>query len=171
MRKSPTLLGTNTPFVQAVHVGEKQRPTAILLRTSWTTSRKGAANGIAQAWHNPNNRLDSCHYVVDDFQTLRCVPDNLRAFHSPSNHKGVVSINVCHDPPAPPTQEVIARVAYLTARLCKLHHIPVHILDLEAECRWIRHKWRSRGGILVKTRGEFPVDKFMASVESNYRTF
>lgn len=171
MRKSSTLLGKNIPFVQAAHIDGKQRPTAVLLRTSWTTGDKGAANGIAQAWHNPNNRVDSCHYVVDEFQTIRCVPDKIDAFHSTLQHKGAISINVCHDPPFAPEPSVVCRAAHLTARLCKLYRIPVRILDDVDEKRWLNHKWRSRGGIILKTVGDFPADDFFASVEVEYEGF
>lgn len=173
MSKSPKLYGTNIPWVEAAHRDGRQRPTAILLRTSWTTSDRGAANGIAQAWHKPSNKIDSCHYVVDDYQTIRCVPDKIHAYHTKPtegtsiNFKGAISINVCHNPPTAPRPEVIARVALLTARLCKLHRIPVSIV--EDEVHWLRHKWKSRGGIILKTVGEFPTNHFLNCVKMEYK--
>lgn len=164
MRKTSSLLGKNIPLVEAAHYGGRQRPTAVLIRTSWTTDNAGAANGIAQAWHSPNNREDSCHYVVDESQTIRCVPDKIQAYSTKSFYKGYISINVCHDPPLPPTVATVLRAARLTARLCKLYRIRVRILnDLEEE-RWIRHSWKSRGGIILKTAGDFPADTFLAYV-------
>ena len=167
MSKS-TLLGKNIPFVEAAHHGGKQKPKAILLRTSWTTDEQGAANGIAQAWHNPRSRIDSCHYVVDVSQTLRCVPDKVVAFPFYTGYQGAISINVCHDPPTGPTELTLNRAAKLTARLCKLYSIPVRILSDEQEQRWLKHQWRRRGGIILKTVGEFPADEFFTMIERNY---
>lgn len=171
MRKSAALRGDNIPFVEAAHYDGRQRPSAVLLRTSWTTGDSGAANGIAQAWHNPNNRVDSCHYVIDESQVLRCVSDKIDAYHTTHNYKGAVSINVCHDPPFSPEPAIVCRAAHLTARLCKLYRIPVRIMGDEDEQRWMKHKWKSRGGIFLKTVGNFPVDEFLASVEFEYRSF
>jgi len=157
------------PLVTAAHYGSRQRPTAILIRTSWTTDDKGAANAIAQAWHNPNNRVDSCHYVVDEAQVIRCVPDKIQAFHildGYKNYKGAISINVCHDPPFSPELVTVLRAAKLTSRLCKLYRIPVRILSDSDVERWLKHSWKFRGGIILKTVGEFPTQKFLNSVKS-----
>ena len=169
MRKSASLLGTNIPLVEAAHHGGRQRPTAILLRTSWTTGEGGAANAIAQTWHNVNNRVDSCHYVVDEAQVIRCVPDKIQAFHLAKEYKGAISINVCHNPPQGPDVATVLRAAKLTARLCKLYRIPVKMLRLSEEERWLRHPWKSRGGIILRTSGDFPIDKFFDFVEAKYR--
>lgn len=166
------LLGNDIPFVEAAHHGGRQRPTAIVLRTSFTTGDNGAALGIANAWHNKNNRVDSCHYVVDEAKVFRCVPDRVMAFPLQSTstlYKNTISINICHDPPVCPDEDVIYGVGHLVARLCKLHKIKVRILDrivdANEECRWVKHKWRSRGGIILKTVGDFPVDRFLEAIE------
>jgi hypothetical protein len=169
MRKSASLRGQHVPFVEAVHHGRKQRPTAILLRTSWTTGDPGAAYGIAQAWHNPNNKFESCHYVVDTSKTIRCVPDKIEAFpFGAKSHRNTISINVCYDPPFVEDMLVVMRAAELTARLCTLYRIPLCILDEEQSARWWRHSWRSRGGILNKTVGDFPTQQFFTFVEHEY---
>jgi hypothetical protein len=161
----PILQGHHIPLVEAAHFGGRQKPSAILIRTSWTTGDRGAANAIAQAWHNPYNRVDSCHYVVDDAQTLRCLPDKVVAFPGFPEHKGAISINVCHDPPELPTFLTLRRAVILTARLCKLYDFPVRLFDKADEERWLKHKWWYRGGIILKTAGDFPADKFLASVK------
>jgi hypothetical protein len=172
MAKSDTLIGKNTPFVEAVHTGTRQRPTAILLRTSWTTGDKGAANGVAQAWHNPNNKLESCHYVVDAATVIRCVPDKVEAFPiRREKYKGAVSINICYDPPFLDDMLVVMRAAELTARLCKLHRIRLRLLNEEESVSWRRHSWRFRGGILNKTVGDFPTKDFFTFVEEEYKGF
>jgi hypothetical protein len=170
MRKS-SYHTSSIPLVQAANYGGRQRPTAVLLMTSWTTGDKGAANGIAQSWHNPNNRVESSHYVIDEAQTIRCVPDKIEALNNERSYKGAISINVCHDPPFGPLPEVMCRTAQLTARLCRIYRIPVRVLSRSEEERWMRHKWRSRGGILLKTVGYFPTDEFFASVENKYKGF
>lgn len=171
MSKSDALLGKNIPLVEAAHVGKRQRPTALVLRTSWTTGEAGSANGIAQAWHNPNNKLDSCHYVVDAFQTIRCVPDKLESFYTEHPHRRVISINVCHNPPSPPEDEVVLRVAKLSARLCKLYRIPARILSKTEEAKWVKHPWRHRGGILLSTVGTFPATTFSSFVGEAYKQY
>lgn len=175
MRKSPKLIGKNIPYVEAAHKDGRQRPTAILLRTSWTTGTKGAAHGIAQAWHNPHNKQESCHYVVDEAQIIRCVPDKVHAFHTKLpfetniSFRGVISINVCHNPPMAPTAPVLFRVTQLTARLCRLYNIPIQIVD--DDVHWLRRKKKSRGGIILKTVGEFPATEFLHFVKIEYDKF
>lgn len=168
MRKSDELLGTNTPLVEAAHVGGRQRPKAILIRTSWTTGDKGAANAIAQAWHISTNRQDSCHYVVDEAQTIRCVPDKFEAFYATPRKKGIISINICHNPPEPPDPEILYRLTKLTARLCRLYNIRVRILTEDEEERWLKHSWKSRGGIILRTVGAFPTKDFFYLLEDEY---
>lgn len=170
MAKSSLLLGKNIPYVEAAHQGKKQRPSAVLVRTSWTTDHHGAANGIAQAWHNPRNRLESCHYVVDEAVVLRCVPDKTQAFPFAGNYMGLISINVCHNPPEMPTDTTTHLAAEQVARLCALYKIPIRILSETDEERWKKHKWRSRGGIILKTVGNFQTDTFFAYVE-DYKGF
>jgi len=172
MAKSDLLLGNNIPFVEAAHVDGKQRPTAILLRTSFTTGDKGAALGIAYAWHNPNNKIDSCHYVVDEGTIIRCVPDKVIA--KPMGHiiyKSSISVNICYDPIEGPVFDVVDRTAGLVARLCLLYKINFKVLTISEENRWVKHRWRSRGGIILKTVGEFPTDDFFASIKHSIEAF
>lgn len=172
MTKSDYLLGNNIPWVEAHHIGRKQRPTAIVLRTSYTTGQRGAANGIAQAWHRAGNRVDSCHYVVDEFQTIRCVKDKVASRSAyTSQYKNSISVNVCYDPPQTPMDEVVHRTAVLVARLCKLYKIRPHILSKEEELQWLRHQWRRRGGIILATVGDFPTGKFITSVGRELNSF
>jgi hypothetical protein len=165
------LRGDHIPIVEAAHFGGRQRPSAILIRSSLTTGDKGAANAIAQAWHNPYNRIDSCHYVVDDSQTLRCVPDKVVAYPGFPEHKGAISINVCYNPSGGPSPLTLSRTIKLTARLCKFHTFPVRIFDEATEEKWLKHKWWYRGGIILKTVGNFPADEFLSSVEIERRSF
>ena len=169
MPKSAELIGKNIPFVQAHHVGGKQRPTAIVIRTSWTTGDAGAAHAIAQAWHNPYNKIDSCHYVIDKQQTIRCVPDKVaaRSVYT-SIYRNAITINVCYDPPEIPSDMVIVRTAKQAARLCRLHRIKLRILDKEQELKWLKRPWKTNGGIILATAGSFPVHDFFDRVQFDY---
>lgn len=169
MPKSNELIGKNIPFVQAHHVGGKQRPTAIVLRTSFTTGDAGAAHGIAQAWHNPNNKIDSCHYVIDKQQVIRCVPDKVaaRSVYT-SIYRNAITINVCYDPPEPPKDMVIVNTAKQVARLCQLYRIKRRILNKEQELEWLKRPWKTKGGIILNTVGSFPTYDFFDRVEFYY---
>lgn len=172
MTRQSILKGENIPFIQAYHVGPKQRPTAVVLRTSFTTGDAGAALGIANAWHNPNNREDSCHYVVDRLKTFRCIPDRFACKSTrPPGYKRCIVINVCYNPPEGPEDLVLHRAAKQTARLCKLHRIRLRVLDEEQERLWSRHPRKFRGGIVLATAGEFSTDRFFDSVQNEYRKF
>lgn len=170
MSKSDALLGSNIPFVQAHHTGPKQRPTAIVIRTSFTTSDAGAALGIAYAWHDPTNRVDSCHYVIDEMQAFRCVPDRLasRSLYTLRFNKRAIVINVCHNPPVAPVDRVTHLAAKQVARLCRLHKIRPRLLDGDDQLRWIEHPWKHRGGIILATAGPFPTIEFFDLVKHYY---
>jgi hypothetical protein len=171
LRKASSFKGNNIPFVEAAHYGGRQRPSAVLLKTSWTTDHAGAAYGIAMAWHNPRNEKLSFHYVVDESTVLRCVPDKLRAGATSFIYRGAVSVNVCHDPPKIPQSTTLSLAAHLTARLCTLHHIPVRILSEEERLKWTERKTRRRGGIILNTTGPFPDQAFFALVLKHIEAF
>ena len=153
------------PYVEVTHQGGRQRPSSILIKTSWTTGDKGAANGIAQAWHNPNSRVESCHFVVDDVQTLRCVPLGRASFPRVEAFKGAVSICVCYDPPAEPTEATLANAAKLTARVCKRYHFPGRHIE-PSECRqWYERGWKRNGGIVFDLPDVFPVKYYLELVQ------
>lgn len=155
----PDLLG-NVPLVEAAKTAGKKRPSAIVLRTSWTSSGAGAANAIAQTWHSPNNKHDNCNYVVDDKRVIRCMPDDMVSTFAHRGFRGAISVNVCHDPPFSPTAVTLQRTAKLVARLCKKNHIRPVVLTKPAERRWHAHQWRRRGGIIFATTGTFPESTF-----------
>lgn len=156
-------------LVEAHHVGPRQRPTAIYLQSSFTTGDKGAANGIAQAWHNPNNKVSSCHYVVDESQTLRCMPDNKSSFpFDKTPFKNAVSITVCHNPPTKPSSKVLDDTATLVARLCKLHKVRVRILEIDQMNKWLKHRWRSNGGIIIQSLWGVSKEEFLDLVLLKY---
>ena len=158
-------------FVEAYHVGPRQRPTSIYLKPSFTTGDQGAANGIAQAWHNPNNRTTSCHYVVDEAQTLRCLSVYKASYPiDKTPYKNVISITVCYDPPDTPSVKVAQHTARLVARLCKLYDIKLRLLDGDLFDKWSLHRWRTRGGIIIKDYWGVSAEAFLVLVQIEYRS-
>jgi hypothetical protein len=159
------------PFVEARHVGKKQKPTAIVLDLSATTSEKGAALGIAMYHHSINAPSESHHYIVDEAETYRCVPDNVSAYRSPYR---ALSVLICAQPHEyEPLWEdataalVLYRAAELVASLLSTYKIPVRYLDADDEQKWINHSWRRRGGLIVQAIGTWPYESFLNDVEGN----
>lgn len=163
----------NVPFVQAHHHGGKQRPTAIVIRSSFTPSVRGAALAIANYWHQPNSPIDSCHYVVDESNVYRCVPDKVSAYSLPASSRGSISINVCSEPLENvhfwDDAEHVATldlVADLVAELTRVYKIAPKYLNSEEEARWMKTKRRRHGGIIVRVEGAWPYSGFIANVEA-----
>jgi hypothetical protein len=151
------------PFVEARHVGRKQKPTAIVLSLSSTTSEKGAALGIASYHHSASSPLVSHHYIIDEAETYRCISDNVAAYHSPH---GAISILLCAEPDEfEPHWPVLTRAAELVAVLIYGYGIPNRYLDEEMEESWKKHKWRRRGGLIVRAAGTWPYSAFLDDVE------
>lgn len=153
------------PFVEPAHQGKWHQPSAILIKPSWTTSDKGAANAIAQTQHNPSSRVESCHFIVDDAQTIRCVPTHHAAVSDPPYFKGAISICCCYNPPEHPTETTLFRTARLTARVCKRYRFPVASIGVEDRRRWYHRGFGYGGGIVFDTVGSFPIEGFLNLVK------
>jgi hypothetical protein len=163
----------SVPFVEARNVGTYQTPTSIVLYISSTTSEKGAALGIANYHHSANAPLLSHHYIVDEAETYRCIPDNLAAYQSP--HRSL-SVLICAQPHEvvplwddATGHRVLYRTASLVADLILRHGIRPIYLDSDTEQRWMRHKWRRRGGLIVRVIGTWPYDSFLWDVKANVK--
>lgn len=163
----------NVPFVEARYKGGKQKPKVILVRSSSTTSEEGAALAIATRWNQISSPEFSCHYILDEARTYRCVPDRNVAFHD-ANSKGVVSINVCYEPfedmtywVREPYSDVMDSTANLVAKLCLTHRIRPRLLNAELESRWRKWRTRRRGGILIRVDGAWPDKSFVDMVQSH----
>lgn len=158
------------PLVEARHVGKKQRPTAIVLKLSFTTSDKGAALGIASFLHQKNSPEVSHHYIVDNEMTYMCLPGRTAAYGSPRQS---ISVLVCAEPHEIEAmwedaiaKPVIYRAASLVATLMLHYKIRPRYLTGEAEEKWLKHKWRRRGGIIVQIPGTWPYESFLQDVIS-----
>jgi hypothetical protein len=162
MPKSKT---PNVPFVQAHHQGRKQRPKLIVLRISETSAEAGAALGIADYWHRPYSDPNAArHYVIDESVALRCIPDNRQ---DGAGYKGSISVVLCAMPTTStllwddgPYSNVLKRAADLVAKLCLAYRIPPRILDDEQVDRFYQHPWFSRGGLVIRVPGAWPLGLF-----------
>jgi hypothetical protein len=158
---------SKAPFVQARHVGPHQKPTAIVLSLSCTTSDKGSALGIATYHHKPSAPLKSWHYILDEAETYRCIPVSVAAYGNPY---GAISVHICAQPHEyvplwedGSASKVMYRAADLVAELCLAYKIPARYLNEE---RWRKRRSRRRGGILVNVLGSWPSQSFLDDVQA-----
>lgn len=160
----------NVPYVEARHHGEKQRPTAIAIDLSMTTSEKGSALGIAKNLHSRTAPANSYHYIVDEFNIYQGVWTDLAAHKAPYRS---VNILLCAQPTEKmnvwftPSRNVLKRrCAGLVADLCLSYKIkPRYIFNEDLE-KWTKHRWRRNGGIIVRVPGEWPTAAFLVDVKS-----
>lgn len=162
----------SAPYVEALHQGGKQKPTAIFLRPSFTNSKDGAALAVAQFWHRSASFWDAGHYTVDSEKRFRCVRDNVIAGKDDSS-KGELRIAMCADPISPTRfwdqdehRLVLRRTAELVAELSLAHRLNLTYLDDEQLARWRQRKTRRRGGIYVTEPTGWPFDEFMNEVHA-----
>lgn len=159
-------LRSGIPFIEAVHLGGKQKPKSVLIRLSETTSVPGAALGIANNWHRNESFHDSCHYVLDRSFVFQCVPENRVAFSTPYTSNGTISINVCAQPlfdvefwKDPDYAAMLHRTAELTAKICGQYNIPVRDIGVEQHRGWFR-----KGGVITAVKGAWPGEQFLEAV-------
>lgn len=159
------------PLVEAKHQGGKQKPTAIILRPSFTHSRDGAALAVAKVWHRGESFWDAAHYVVDDTKRFRCVEDNVIA-GTTKEDKGAIRIAICAEPytntvfwNAIEHELALEKTAKLIAELMLVHKIKHRYLDDAEKARWGKFRTRSRGGIYVTETNGWSTERFAAKVD------
>ncbi len=160
------------PSVEALHQGGKQKPTAIILRPSFTNSRDGAALAVAQYWHKAASFWDAGHYTVDSEKRFRCVRDNVIAGKDESGRNSI-RIALCADPASGTVfwndsvhGQVLRRAAELVAELTLAHKIKVAYLDADDLAHWEKRRSRRRGGIHVVEDSGFPYKIFLDEVNA-----
>ena len=79
--------------------------------------------------------------------------------------KGAVSICVCYDPPAEPTEATLANAAKLTARVCKRYHFPGRHIEPSQRRQWYERGWKRNGGIVFDLPDVFPIKNFLELVQ------
>lgn len=160
------------PYVEALHQGGRQKPTAIILRPSFTNSEEGAALAVAQYWHKSGSFWDAGHYTVDSTKRFRCVRDNVIAGDNGVD-RGAIRIAMCADPVSHTIfwgedahRHVLRRTAELVAELTLAYRINVAYLDDRSKVRWERRRTRRRGGIYVFEPSGFPYQAFINEVNA-----
>lgn len=169
--KTPTV-----PFVEARHQSSKQRPTAIELSFSYTTSDEGAALGIAYAWHKSKTSYEPSHYVVDEATVYRCVPDKIVAGIPEYSEPRAIRVQICAQPISGSQfwddtehAKVLHRAAKLLAELCWTHKIPIVFLNEDDKNRWRAWRRRGRGGIFLREylpAENFPAMTFLSDIKA-----
>lgn len=161
----------NVPFVEAYLIGSKQKPTAIAIELSMTTSEKGAALAIATRLHKPSSPSKSYHYISDEAGSYRGVWDNLAAHGNPYR---ALSVLVCAEPGddvrlwgKPTHAPVRHRAAELVAELILAYKIKPRYLEGADLARWMKRKSRRNGGIIVHVPGVWPHETFLADVKAH----
>lgn len=159
------------PFVEARHMGSKQRPSAITLVLSGSTSDKGAALATATALHRPNAPTQSFHYFVDEDSVYQGMPVDRAPYNSPYRS---IAILVCAEPQAQESDwdhgqlySVERRTAELVAQLTLKHRIRTRHLEGDDLIKWSRRRWKRNGGILVRGVGAWPIETFLLDVRAN----
>ena len=168
-----TYKAPSAPYVQAIHQGGKQKPTAIVLRPSFTNSEEGAALAVAQYWHRDGNKFwDAGHYTVDSDSRFRCVRDNVIAGKDDSA-KGEIRIAMCADPVSRTTfwdenehRLVLRNTSELVAELSLAYKVNLNYLDDEQLARWQKRKTRRRGGIYIVEQRGWPWEEFIKEVNA-----
>jgi hypothetical protein len=162
----------NIPFVEAIHKGDRHKPTTIVLRLSDTTSTKGSALGIASAYHRVSSIAKSSHYVVDADSSYQCVDVKMAAKHSGVYDKGTICVTICGElsefgsllEMPNDLGDAWFNAAELVGNLCSELRIRRRILTDEQKSEWIKWRSRSRGGIINRIGGDIP-SGFMTYVE------
>lgn len=159
------------PYVESRYQGGKQKPTAIILRGTMTTSDEGAALGLAQMWHRAPSPWKSGHYTVDARKMYRCTPDDVVAGNDDYSDPGAIRIAVCGEPCSNDRfwheemhMPVIFNTAKLVAELSLVYKIKVAYLDESSRARWEKRPSRRRGGIIVDTPSGWPFETFLSEV-------
>lgn len=155
------------PYVEARFQFGKQKPKRIVLRGSFTTSEKGAALGLAQAWHSAPEPWKSGHYTVDEEQRFRCIPDRVIAGTKECADKGMIRVAICAEPVNSHRfwdetlhGRVLKRTAKLVAELTLAYNIPVRYISPDDRGLW------SGRGIVVDTPSGWPSETFLSEVNA-----
>ena len=145
----------------------KHTPRRIILRGTFTTSEKGAALGLAQAWHNSPEPWKSGHYTVDDETRFRCIPDRVIAGTKDCADKGAIRVAICAEPvnghrfwDGTIHGRVLNRTAKLVAELTLAYNIPVRYINEDDR------GYFSGRGIYVDTPSGWPSEMFMTEVNA-----
>lgn len=158
------------PYVEAYLSGTKQKPTAITLDLSETTSEKGAALGIANRLHASTSPSRSYHYTVDEAETYQGVWDHVASFGNPYR---AISVLLCADVreeddmwAEPMANSAMHNAAKLIAKLVLTYKIRPRYLEGKARVRWLKRRSRRRGGIMLRIPGAWSREEFLDDIRA-----
>jgi len=163
------------PFVEARVVGRKQRPSVIVLESSFTSANSGAAYALAMMYHGPR-AVKSYHFVVDESTVLRMVHED-RTVYLQDPQKKSIAILIADDPSESPGRwdqhvhaATLSRTADLVAQLCLNWGIKPEFLTGLEKTKW----WKKRSGIIIQghmAQGYFPKQYFLTLVSAYIETY
>lgn len=167
------------PRIQAKHFGGSQTPGLIVMHSTVTSTKAGAARGVAH-YFATEAQPTSAHYAVDAAEVIQCVPDHTVAYHCGYNQDSI-GIEMCDMPVlgsmahwlVPPSKRtgprplfhghritplrwlephhraMFSRAATLTAQLCLAYDIPIRMLDNSELEDWDVHGRHAKDGGIV----------------------
>lgn len=110
-------------------------PRVIVIHSTESHERPGAARAVAQNWFALAKARVSAHYLVDPLEVVQCVPDELAAWHAGKINSVSIGIELCGKAGQSAdewldehSKATLGRAAGLVAYLCKLHSIEVRVL-------------------------------------------
>ena len=160
------------PYIEARNKFGRQKPTAIIIKPSFTTSEKGAAYGIAYGWFLSNKPWWSGHYSIDARKTYRSVIDTVIAGTKEDHDRGGIRIAVCAEPLDrtvmwhPKEHKVVLhRLADLVADLVLCYGINLKELNAEETSCWRKRPSRRRGGLIIEETSGWDSEAFLNEVK------
>jgi hypothetical protein len=169
----------DVPWIFARSYGGAQTPALIVMHSTVTGTKAGAARSVAR-YFATETQPTSAHYVVDAAEIIQCVPDHNEAWHCGYN-KNSIGIEMCDMPvlgnmghwlvPAsqrtgprpifhghaitplrwiePSHRAMLSRAAHLTAQLCLAYDIPIRLLSNSELEDWDRKGKHAADGGIV----------------------
>lgn len=167
------------PYIEASQTdGRQRRPTAILIKPSWTTSASGAALGIANYQHARTAPHEASHFVIDESNIYQCIPIKVVAGHWHCSIKNLIRITVCEDPSVtqygwenPEHCSLLDNLTDLVAQLTIEYKIRPRLIDGCEYTTWLKRKSRRHGGIFSPMEAAWPSDEFLAQVEQKRKDY
>lgn len=167
------------PMIHARYFGGAQTPGLIVMHSTVTPTKGGAARGVANFFATENQKT-SAHYTVDATEIFQCVGDHQVAYHCGYNQNSI-GIEMCDMPVLgamdhwlvpksqrtgaqpifhggritplswiePAHRTMLSRTAHLTAQLCLAYGIPVRLLDNSELADWDTRGKQAKDGGIV----------------------
>lgn len=110
----------------------------VVLHTTESPLRVGAARAVAGWFAGPGAPQASCHYAVDAEEVIRCVRDEDQAWSAPGANGDGLQVELCASAgwssaewSATDVQRLLERAAGLVAALCTRHDLPAEMVQVD----------------------------------------